>query len=187
MQIDHDVHVVAGAGARRRHQPLGVLERRKAIERRSLADGEDLHRRKPVVARARSLLGEPFRCRIVINRGRISAAEMVVHAQTVAREPAEQLPQGNAEVLRLQIVQRLVDARQRRHGDHPALEERIAVHRLPEMLDPARIFADDQGRQVLDRADDGAGLEFERRLAEPDEPRQRRFRRERKSSCAASR
>ena len=38
------------------------------------------------------------------------------------------------------------------------------------MLDAARILADDQRREILDRADDGAGLEFERRLAEPDEP-----------------
>ena len=92
MQIDHDVHVVAGAGARRRHQPLGVLERREAVERRSLADSQDLDRREPVGARARCSLGERFSRRVVIDRGRIAAAEMVVHAQPIAREPAEQLP-----------------------------------------------------------------------------------------------
>ena len=51
-----------------------------------------LDRREPVGARSRRLLGERFRARVVIDRRRVAAAEMIVHAQPVAREPAEQLP-----------------------------------------------------------------------------------------------
>ena len=92
---------------------------------------------------------------------------MVVHPQPVARQAAEQLPEWNPEALRLEIVQGLVDPGQGRHRHDPTLEERVAIHRLPEMLDTERIRAEDQRREILDRADDGAGLEFKRRLAEP--------------------
>jgi hypothetical protein len=73
---------------------------------------------------------------------------------------------GNAEALRLQVVQRLVDAGQRRHGDDAAFEKRVTEHHLPEMLDVARVLADDQHPDVLDRARDRARLELHRRLAQ---------------------
>ena len=46
-----------------------------------------------------------------------------------------------------------------------AVPEVLAVHHLPEVLDPRRVFADDQLREVFDRADDGPRVPFERRLA----------------------
>ena len=42
--------------------------------------------------------------------------------------------------------------------------EVLAEHHLPEVLDPGRVLADDQLGDVLDRADDCAGVPFERRL-----------------------
>ena len=91
---------------------------------------------------------------------------MVVHAEPIAGEAAEQLPQRNAEFLRLQVVKGLIDAGQGGHGDDSALEERIAVHRLPQMFGAQRVLAHDERREILDGADDRARLEFQRRLAE---------------------
>jgi hypothetical protein len=51
------------------------------------------------------------------------------------------------------------------------MPEMLAVHRLPEVLDAGGVLADQQLRQVLDRADDRAGVPFERRLAPTDEAR----------------
>ena len=55
-------------------------------------------------------------------------------------------------MLRLDVMQRLVDAGEGRHGDDAALEEGMAEHHLPEMLDVERILAADEQRQVLDVA-----------------------------------
>ena len=52
----------------------------------------------------------------------------------------------------------------------PPFEKGMAEQSLPEMLDTARILAHDEGREILDRPDDGARLELERRLAETVEP-----------------
>jgi hypothetical protein len=43
----------------------------------------------------------------------------------------------------------------------------LPVHHLPEVLDPRRVFADEQLRQVFDRADHAARVPLERRLAPP--------------------
>ena len=51
-----------------------------------------------------------------------------------------------------------------------AVPEVLAVHHLPEVLDPRRVFADEQLGEVLDRADDGARVPFERRLAPAEQP-----------------
>ena len=42
---------------------------------------------------------------------------------------------------------------------------------LKTLLDVARITAQDQGREIVDRPDDGTRLPFERRLAPTDESR----------------
>ncbi|MCR6671389.1 MAG: hypothetical protein NVV79_08565 [Devosia ginsengisoli] len=96
---------------------------------------------------------------------------MVIHAKPLAAQPADQLPQGYPEILGLEIVQRLVDARQRRHGDDAAFEERMPEHHLPQMLDIAWVLPQDQHADILDRAGHRAGLEFHGRLAQPVEPR----------------
>ncbi len=43
-----------------------------------------------------------------------------------AGQAAEELPEGDAEGLGLDVVEGLVDARERGHGHDPALEERVA-------------------------------------------------------------
>ena len=46
----------------------------------------------------------------------------------------------------------------------------LADHHLAEMLDPARVLADQQRAEVLDAAHDGARLPFDGRLAPADQP-----------------
>ena len=64
------------------------------------------------------------------------------------------------------VPERDVDAADRRAADDAvAVPEVLAVHHLPEVLDPRRVFADDQLGEILDRADDRARVPLERRLA----------------------
>ena len=53
MEIDHDVHVIATALARRGHQRFGLLQRGNTVERGSLAHREDFYRGETVGARLR--------------------------------------------------------------------------------------------------------------------------------------
>jgi hypothetical protein len=46
----------------------------------------------------------------------------------------------------------------------------LAVHHLPQVLHPRRIFADQQLSDVLDCADDRPRMPLERRLAPAEEP-----------------
>src|SRR5664279_145555 len=72
---------------------------------------------------------------------------------------ADNIPQGD------------IDAADRRPAHHAvAVPEVLAEHHLPQILDARRIFADEQRRQVLDRADDAPRVPLQRRLAPPPQP-----------------
>ena len=45
------------------------------------------------------------------------------------------------------------------------MPEMLAIHHLPEMFDARRILPDEELREILDRAHDGARVPFEGRLA----------------------
>jgi hypothetical protein len=51
--------------------------------------------------------------------------------------------------------------------DAVAMPEMLTEHHLPEVLDAARILADEQLGNILDRADDRARVPFERGLPQP--------------------
>ena len=69
------------------------------------------------------------------------------------------------------VPQREVDAaRGGSPDDAVAVPEMLAIHHLPEVLDPRRVLADDERREVLDRADDSPRVPLERRLAPAVEP-----------------
>ena len=53
----------------------------------------------------------------------------------------------------------------------PRRQKRVLLHDPHRLLDVARIAADQQRREILDGADDGARLPFERRLAPAVEAR----------------
>lgn len=77
------------------------------------------------------VLGETSGIEIGIDRLGRSAAEMIVEPEPIADPAAEQLIDGHAECLRLDVVQRLIDARQGAHRYEPTFPELLAVHPLP--------------------------------------------------------
>ena len=89
----------------------------------------------------------------------------------VAHRPAPELVARHAVDLAEDVPQGDVDAGDRGAADDAvAVPEVLAVHHLPEVLDPRRVFADEQLREILDRADDGARVPLERRLAPAVQP-----------------
>ena len=110
VEVHHDVHVRAAALARCGHQRLRLAQRGHAIERGGPADGQDLDGGEAVGARLCGLLAEGVGGGGLVDGVGIAAAQMVVHPQPLAAQPAKQLPQRDAEMLGLDVVQRLVDA-----------------------------------------------------------------------------
>ena len=75
-----------------------------------------------------------------------------VHVDGLARRPAEQLVDGNAERLRLQVEQRVLDAADRLLDHRPGALPGRAEEIPDDPLDRARIAADDERREVFDDA-----------------------------------
>ena len=94
------------------------------------------------------------------------AAEVAVSADVIAHRPAPELRQRQPGDLADDVPQGEVDAGDG-GGAHDAVPvpEVLAIHHLPEMLRPRRVLADEQLRDVFDRADDAARVPFERGLA----------------------
>ena len=62
---------------------------------------------------------------------------------------AEKLVDRHAEPFAEDVPERDVDRRERGGGDLAALEVGAAIHRLPEVLDAARVFADEEAAEML--------------------------------------
>ena len=76
---------------------------------------------------------------------------MGVDADPVARRAAEQLVDGHAQGLALDVPEGHVDAAQGAGQDRAAAVEGVAVDRLPVVDDLARVLADEVGLDLLDR------------------------------------
>ncbi len=95
-----------------------------------------------------------------------AAAEIVaVDPDLVAAPAAEQPPDRDAEILAADVPQRLFDGAECRKADDAEGPEAVALDLGDQVLDAGWVLADDHRRDVLDRADDGPGLPFQRRLA----------------------
>ncbi len=79
------------------------------------------------------------------------AADPAVGAHAVAHQAAEQLVHRHAQHLALDVPQRLVDAGDGAHQDRPAPIEAAAVQRLPQVVDAARVLADEVVGQFVHR------------------------------------
>jgi len=89
----------------------------------------------------------------------------------VADGAAPELGAGEVRHLAEDVPEGDVDAGDRGGPlDAMAVPEVLADHHLPEMLDPRGILADDELGEILHRADDAAGVPFERGLAPAPEP-----------------
>src|SRR6185436_4349981 len=107
----------------------------------------ELHGGEAVVAELRDAL------RRLLDRVRHQHRRVRAHAAVL--RTAEQVVDGLALRLALDVPQRYVDARQRMEGDPTAADvDQPAVHLPPEALDVARILAD---QQVVERAGDRVG------------------------------
>ena len=101
---------------------------------------------------------------------RVAARPVGVEADPVAHPAAEQLVDRDAERLAEDVPQRLLDAGDGAADDHAAAPERVAVDRLPVVLDPRRVLADQVLLDVVDRADDRLGFSFQTGLADAGDP-----------------
>ena len=91
---------------------------------------------------------------------------MAIGADLIAHRPAPQLAARHAQRLAENIPQGQVDARDRRRADDAVTVPKVlAIHHLPEVLDPRRVLADEELRQIFDGADDRTGVPFQRRFA----------------------
>ena len=96
------------------------------------------------------------------------AADPGIGADPVAHLAAEHLPGRNAERLALEVPQRLLEPGERRHQHRAAAVEAAAIGDLPDVLDPARVMADEAVAQRLERAVDRLGIALEAGLAPAD-------------------
>src|SRR3954468_20957692 len=74
---------------------------------------------------------------------------MAVNRHRVARRTAEQLVDGRAERLALDVPQRHVDRGNRRHRHRPAAPVGTLVEQLPDVLDAPRIAPHEQRQHVI--------------------------------------
>src|SRR5258708_155629 len=118
-----------------------------------------------------SSVGQFLCAEATIDRIRLAEAEMGIDLDAVAYPAAEQAPDRQAERFPKNIPERQLDAGDGGRADDAQSPEAQLVEAADDGFDIARITADDERSQVLDRADDGARLPFERRLAPTVEAR----------------
>jgi len=88
---------------------------------------------------------------------------MAIRADVVTHRPAPELCAGNAGDLAGDVPEGDVDAGDGGGTDDAvAVPEMLAEHHLPQVLDTARVFADQQRGEVFNGGDDAAGVPFER-------------------------
>ena len=157
--------------AHRRDARLGVPDRGEALERHRRRHGHRLERGEALLDHRRGKLAEALRLVALVEVLHLAAAEVAVESDVVANGPAPQLVAGHAVHLAEDVPQRDVDPADRRAADDAvAVPEVLAVHHLPQVLDPRRVLADDQLGEVLDSADDRARVPLERGLAPAVKP-----------------
>src|SRR5206468_11344855 len=93
------------------------------------------------------------------------AADPRVGADLVANLAAKHLPGGQPERTALQIPQRLLQPRERRHQHCAAAVEAAAVADLPDVLDGERVGADEAVAEGFEHALDRLGPAFQARFA----------------------
>ena len=103
--------------------------------------------------------------------GRVTLDSDVVIASyaTVIERPAQQLIDRAAEHLAADVPERLVYARERRTQDWTRAVKGMNVDRLPEVLNPHRILADQEVAQIVHGGDHGAGFPFESGFSPADD------------------
>jgi hypothetical protein len=96
---------------------------------------------------------------------------MTVDKDAVAASSAEQLVEGHTRHLRLDVPERGIDRCDRAHRDRALAPVGAAIKILPDVLDPARIHADQAGNDMVAEVSGERQLAaVERRIADPVDP-----------------
>jgi hypothetical protein len=166
VRVEDQVDVVADGEA----QPLGRLDRPDdrglwipvregvVVERGERAEAE---RSEPLLPPAEGILGQFLRG---------VSGQVAVDPHPLARRPAEEVVNGNAEPLPLEVPERNVDPGDRAHDHLSGRPECAANHLAPPVLDPRRVLPDQQVAEVVEDAEHAASATGEARLADPCQP-----------------
>jgi hypothetical protein len=106
-------------------------------------------------------IDERLRIEGLVDRLHISTAKVGIHADLVTHFATKQSIDRKAERLAEDIPARLFQAADRAHANHTHTEERMAVQLLIDMLNIARILADQHRSEIFNRTGYGAGLPLE--------------------------
>ncbi|MCY1368989.1 hypothetical protein D9M69_560030 [compost metagenome] len=142
MEVDAQADVRADGVAHRLDVFQHALDLGVAVDEMQLLGAIHLHRGEAAFHR------RPGRLRGV---RRTVAADPGIGADTLAHRAAEQLMHRHAEVLALDVPEGLVDAGDGAHQHRAATVEAAAVHDVPQVLDVARVLAD----QIVGKLVDG--------------------------------
>ena len=97
---------------------------------------------------------------------------MTVSPYPVTHGASPQLRTGHTSNFSRDVPQGDVDSRDgRRANNAVTVPEVLPEHHLPQVLDAARVFADDQFRNIFNCTDNRARVPFERRLTPSVKPR----------------
>ena len=173
MAIDHDVDVIADRVAHGGDVVDGPLDGSVSFDRHRFRDG---HRFERGVAIFDCRLGEFAKAFVIVATRFVevfefAAAEMGIGADVVADRTAPEFGAGHPGDFAHDVPEGDIDAGDGgRADDAVAMPEMLAIHHLPEIFDAGWVFADEELAEILDRADDAAGVPFEGRFTPADEP-----------------
>src|SRR5215213_7463041 len=133
VSVHGEIDVRPDRVAYRRHDPGRLPHDRSALNRLDRPEWDQLHGGKAALFQRQRALSELLR--------RLPPWAVGVDPDLVAHAASEELVDRLAERLSEDVPERLCDARDRGVHDRAAAVERVAVHHLPEVLDPERVLA----------------------------------------------
>jgi len=161
VEVEHDVDVVADGVAHGFDAAHGALESGGAFDVLGDGDGHGLDGGESFFDALLDALGELGGLDGLVHVFERASAEVVIEAEGVADGAAEEVADGLAEVFALDVPEGLVDAAHGGVVGDAAAPEVLAMHDLPEVLDAARVLADEEDGEIFDGADYAFGLPFE--------------------------
>ena len=168
MAVDHDVDLVADRLAHGADVLLGIANGLQALDRHRFGDRHRLEGCESLLDGLPGEVGEPLSIVLIrlVEVLEPATAEVTVGTYVVAHRTAPQFRAGQVGDLAEDIPQGDVDSGDGGSSNDPAaMPEVLAIHHLPQMLDPGRVFADEQHRQILDGTDDAPGVPLQGGLA----------------------
>ena len=145
MHFDQQLHIVSDRLAHGFKLLDGDALRLDGDEQSAMVEGVALERGESLLCVAQSVLH------------RILDGEAIPPAVTpelVAHRAAEELIDGNAERLPLDVPERNLDAANSRHLHHTATHMEVMIERLPVLLDAVRVLADEHLAELFDHTGD---------------------------------